>query len=175
MNKIFRQYKWYSYINRKKAETTLISKIKKTLICFGDWSHGQSMRGILSTPNLGLKRKLGEHFKIYNLQKLNCKTEEINGNLYLPDKKKDVRKLHSVLTYQTKKNRSGCINRDVNAVNNMIKLVNHYLQNTGSPENNRPERFRRSFKLDEPIKIRASNHCKKSVKLKLCSKSAITL
>lgn len=139
------------------------------------------MRGILSTPNLGLKRKLGEHFKIYNLDeyrtsKLNCKTEEVNGNLYLPDKKKHVRKLHSVLTYQTEKNRSGCINRDVNAVNNMIKLVNHYLQNTGSPENNRPERFRRSFKLDEPIKIRASNHCKKSpVKLKLCSKSAIIL
>jgi hypothetical protein len=183
--KIFRQYKWYGYINRKKTESSLISKIKKTfgknpIICFGDWSIGKQMRGIISTPNLTLKRKLSEHFRIYNLDeyrtsKLNCKTEEINNNLYLPDKKKQIRKLHSVLTYQTEKNRSGCINRDVNAVNNMIKLVNHYLQNTGSPENNRPERFRRSFKLEEPIKIKASNHCKKSVKLKLRSKSAITL
>ena len=42
----------------------------------------------------------------------------------------------------------GCINRDENAVNNMIKLVKHYLRN-----NERPEKFRRDYKfLDEKIK-----------------------
>ena len=45
-----------------------------------------------------------------------------------------------------------CINRDVNAVNNMIKLVNYYLQNNEGIENNRPERFRRNFKLEASFK-----------------------
>ena len=69
---IFRQYKWYGYINRKKAETDLVRDIKDkfgkdvTLI-YGDWSSGQQMRHIISTPNLSLKKKLGEYFKIYNM------------------------------------------------------------------------------------------------------------
>ncbi len=63
-------------------------------------------------------------------------------NLYLPDKKQVVRKLHSVLTYQTENNRSGCINRDENSVNNMIMLTNYYLQHK-----DRPEKFKRSYKL----------------------------
>ena len=80
---------------------------------------------------------------------LNCKTENKCENLYLPDKKYVNRKLHSVLTYQTENNRSGCINRDENSVNNMIMLVNYYLQHK-----DRPEKFKRSFKFsdDKPIK-----------------------
>ena len=63
---------------------------------------------VISTPNLGLKQKLSEHFTIYNLDEfrtsmLNCKTEDKNENLYFPDKKQVVRKLHSVLMYQTEK------------------------------------------------------------------------
>ena len=33
---------------------------------------------------------------------------------------------------------------DVNAVNNMLKLVTYYLEN-----NSRPEKFRRNFKLED--------------------------
>ena len=49
---------------------------------------------------------------------------------------------YSVLTYQTENNRSGCINRDENSVNNMIMLTNYYLQHK-----DRPEKFKRSYKL----------------------------
>ena len=151
---IFRKYKWYGYINKKKTESKLISKIKKTfgkdaIINFGDWSSngGKASRGFLSTPNLGLKRKLNEHFVVYNLNEfrtslLNCKTEEKNENLYLPDKKNVIRKIHSVLTFQTESNRMGCINRDENSVNNMIKIVNYYLLYKDPPE-----KFKRSFIL----------------------------
>ena len=38
-----------------------------------------------------------------------------------------MRKIHSVLTYQTESKRMGCINRDENAVNNMIKIVKSYI------------------------------------------------
>jgi hypothetical protein len=41
----------------------------------------------------------------------------------------------------------GCINRDENTVNNMIKIVNIYLLNK-----TRPEKFRRDYKFSEKIK-----------------------
>ena len=71
-DRIFRQYKWYGYINRKRAETDLVRKISETFgrdvtIIYGDWSQGQQMRNQMSTPNLGLKRKLREYFTIYNI------------------------------------------------------------------------------------------------------------
>ena len=138
------------------------------------------MRGQISTPNLGLKRKLSEHFTIYNLDEfrtsiLNYKTEDKNENLYLPDKNQIIRKLHSVLTYQTEKNRKGCINRDENAVNNMIKIVKYYLEHKHEkePKDKRPLKFRRDFKFEESS-IRVSNRIKKPSSVRLSSKSAIT-
>ena len=108
---IFRKYKWYGYINRKKAETYLIRDIKNTFgkdvnIIQGDWSIGRSMKNFISTPNLGLKRKLAEYYSIYNLDEfrtscINHKTETLTENIYLPDKKGKSRKIHSILTYQT--------------------------------------------------------------------------
>ncbi len=141
---IFRKYKWYGYINRKKAETDLIRNIKETFgkdvnIIQGDWSIGKSMRGIISTPNLGLKRKLAEYYPIYNLDEyktscINHKTETLTENIYLPDKNGKSRKIHSILTYQTENKRLECINRDENSVNNMIKLVNYYFEHKDRPE-----------------------------------------
>ena len=183
---IFRKYKWYGYINRKKAETDLVRDIKKTfgndaIIVYGDWSISKQMRNFISTPNLGLKRKLAEYLTIYNLDEfrtslLNCKNEDKNENLYLPDRKKVVRKLHSVLTCQTEKNRSGCINRDENSVNNMIKLVKYYLLNKNEKEikNRRPLKFRRDYKFEVSLEIKVSNRCKKPSSVRACSKSAIT-
>ena len=67
--------------------------------------------------------------------------------LYLPDKKGTERKIHSILRYQTESNRMGCINRDENAVNNMIKIIKSYLI-----DKTRPEKYRRSYKFPEIIK-----------------------
>jgi hypothetical protein len=41
--------------------------------------------------------------------------------------------LHSVLTYKIKNGQIGCINRDENAVNNIIKIVNYYLNKKERP------------------------------------------
>ena len=96
--------------------------------------------------------KLNEYLTIYNLDEfrtscLNYKTEERCENMYLPDKTGVERKIHSILRYQTESKRMGCINRDENAVNNMIKIVNTYLMNK-----TRPEKFRRDYKFPETIK-----------------------
>jgi hypothetical protein len=137
------------------------------------------MRHFISTPNLGLKRKLAEYYPIYNLDEyrtscINHKTETLTENIYLPDKNGKSRKIHSILTYQTESKRLGCINRDENSVNNMIKLVKYYFE-----YKDRPEVFKRGTqqKISTPKKSsnrksKVSNDVKpvKGVK----SKGAIT-
>ncbi|MCJ7637949.1 MAG: hypothetical protein MUO21_10710, partial [Nitrososphaeraceae archaeon] len=125
----FRKYKWYSYINKKRTEDNMINKIiqiysSKHIIIIGDWSIGKQMRNFISTPNLTLKRKLQEKFRVYNIDEyrtscLSYKTEDYCENLYLkfendPTQKK--RKIHSVLTYKMENKRNGCINRDAQEV-----------------------------------------------------------
>jgi len=151
----FRQYKWYAYINKQRAEDTMVSKITKKyskdhIIIIGDWSIGKQMRNFISTPNLTLKRKLQKAFKVYNIDEfrtscLSYKTEEVCENLYLRfanDPKQKERKIHSILTYQMENNRKGCINRDKNGCKNIQKVFNSYIETS-----ERPERYRREYKL----------------------------
>ncbi len=149
----FRQYKWYSYIQKKRAEDRLVNDIKEkydkdTVLIFGDWD-AKSSNGIkrISVPNKGLKRKLSEHFTIYMIDEfrtscLHYKTENRCENMYVNDKKGVSRKLHSVLTFKAENNRLGCINRDENATNNMIKIVKSYLK-----DKTRPLRYTRGYEI----------------------------
>lgn len=149
----FRQYQWYSYIGKQRETSRLVNKIKETYgrnckLMMGDWSPSVQMRNFVSTPMIGLKRKLRKHFEIINLDefrtsKLNCHTEEVCENLWLPKKiitkegKEIIKsiKLHSVLTYKMKNKRKGCINRDINSVLNMKKIVDSWLKTRSRPEN----------------------------------------
>ena len=149
----FRKYKWYSYINKKRSEDRLLNKIenkysKDHIIIIGDWSIGKQMSNFISTPNITLKRKLKERFKVYNIDEfrtscLNYKTEEKCENLFLPDNKGIQRKMHSILTYKMENNRLGCINRDKNGCYNIKKLFYSYI-NLGVI----PEKYRRGYKID---------------------------
>ena len=151
----FRQYKWYGYINKKRTEDNMINKIvnkysKDHIIIIGDWSIGKQMRNFISTPNLTLKRKLQERFKVYNIDEfrtscLSHKTEELCENLYLKfkkDPKQKERKIHSILTYQMENHRKGCINRDKNGCKNIQKIFKSYME-TGE----RPEKYKREYKF----------------------------
>lgn len=140
----YRRYKWYAHINKSRHEDNLLNEIEKRfgkdcILIFGDWGRGKQLRNFISTPMIGLKRKLGERFKIYNVDEhkttcINNVTEEKCKNLYLPDKKGTSRKLHSVLTYKMENNRYGCIQRDINSVKNMKKIVNHWLEHKKRPK-----------------------------------------
>ena len=139
----FRKYKWYSYINKKRAEDNLLNKItnaysKDHIIIIGDWSIGKQMSNYISTPNIRLKRKLKEKFKVFNIDEfrtscINYKTEELCNNLYLQFNNKN-RKMHSILTYKMENKRLGCINRDKNGCNNIKKLFNCYLSSKEIPK-----------------------------------------
>ena len=153
-NNKFRQYKWYAFINKKRTEDNMLNKIEKTytkdsIIIIGDWSIGKQMKNFISTPNLSLKRKLQERFKVYNIDEyrtscLNYKTEELSKNLYLPDKRKKERKMHSILTYKMENKRNGCINRDKNGCKNIQKVFNYYIE-----YDERPERYKRGVDLQK--------------------------
>ena len=146
-DKTFRQYKWYAFINKKRTEDNMLNKIEKTygkdsIIIIGDWCIEKQMKNFISTPNIGLKRKLKERFKVYNIDEyrtscLNYKTEEPSSNLYLPDKNNKTRKIHSILTYKMENNRLGCINRDKNGCKNIQKVFEYYIKNNERPENYR--------------------------------------
>ena len=151
----FRKYKWYAYINKKRTEDNMVNKIakkfsKEHIIIIGDWSIGKQMRNFISTPNITLKRKLQEQFKVYEIDEfrtscLSYKTEEVCENLYLKFKKdpnQKLRKLHSILTYKMENKRMGCINRDKNGCKNIQKVFKSYIE-TGL----RPERYRREYKI----------------------------
>jgi hypothetical protein len=102
------------------------------------------MRNFISTPNLALKRKLKEHFELYNIDEfrtscLSYKTEEVCSNLYLKFKKD---KKESILTYKMENKRMGCINRDKNGCKNIQKLFNSYME-----KGEIPLRYRREYKI----------------------------
>ena len=163
-NNKFRQYKWYAFINKKRTEDNMLNKIEKiytkdSIIIIGDWSIGKQMKNFISTPNLSLKRKLQERFKVYNIDEyrtscLNYKTEELCNNLYLPDKKNKERKMHSILTYKMENKRNGCINRDKNGCKNIQKVFNYYIE-----YNERPEKYKRGVDLQklQTVLIELSN------------------
>ncbi len=152
---IFRQYKWYGYLNRERSEDKLLNEIenkfgKNCKIQYGNWNVTKQMRNFISTPGIGLKRKVAERFSVYNLDEfrtscLNYKTETKCENLYVQfeaDKKEESRKLHAVLTYQMENKRYGCVNRDLNSVKNMKKIVDYWFIHK-----ERPLRYRRAFDL----------------------------
>ena len=62
----------------------------------------------------------------------------------LRDKDGKRRSIHSVLTFKTKQDWLGCINRDTNAVRNMRKLTTHFFEH-----GDRPLRYRRGHSLKD--------------------------
>ena len=135
---IFRKYKWYSFINKKRSEDNLINKIEKVygkgcVMIYGDWSMGKQMRGLISTPGKSIKRKLATRFPILSIDehktsKVNYKTFEETKNMYIPDRTGTLRKKHSILMFKTENGRMGYMNRDKSAVNGMKTITSYFLE-----------------------------------------------
>ena len=125
----------------------------------GDWSskNRTQLRGFGPTPMTGLKRKLAKAFTIYDVDEYNtskycnrskdlCKKLQLIIETPTEENKKKYSKhkplkinadgtsiieIHSILTYPMENNRTGCINRDVNAVLNIKEIADSIL--FGSP------------------------------------------
>ena len=151
-NEYYRKMRWYTFINTQKSNAKLVNKIKTIygndpVLIIGDYSDNRKLK-FISTSGIGLKRMLSEHFKIYLIDefrtsKLHWKTEKETENLKVKDKTGESHRKHSILTYTQENKRMGCINRDLNSVLNMRKIVLSYLEGKG-----RPLAYRRSTKSD---------------------------
>jgi hypothetical protein len=156
---IFKQYRWYAYLNTVRSEAKLLDRIANTYgqdakIIIGDWQEHQAMKYFMSTPGVGLKKLLNQKFEVFEIDEyrtscLHHTTEEKVSNLKHVDRKSQVRKLHAVLTYKMETNRLGCINRDRNAVLNMEKIYEEF-QRSGV----RPQRYQRGINLDLLPKVK---------------------
>jgi hypothetical protein len=153
------QLDWYSYINTRKHEDTILNEIeeiygKYAIFIVGDWSKSDKIKYI-STPNVKFAKLLSKRFEVYLIDEYNTsklyhldekiESEKLKVKMFYPnDKGKKViykKELHSVLTFKLDNKRMNCINRDYNSVLNMKKIVSHLLEYKV-----RPEAFRRGVK-----------------------------
>ena len=103
-NVIFRKLTFWSYINKKRSEATLINNIKKTygktkkvLLVYGDWGRNTQMKGTISVPMIGIKRVLNKDLKVLNFDEFrtSCMNYEtgtkcINAKVSIKEKDKKI-------------------------------------------------------------------------------------
>lgn len=74
-NEFYRKLKWYGYINNRRYDDEMLNKIETTfgkdiLIVLGDWSMKGKLK-FISTPNVRIKKKLSERFKVILIDEFN--------------------------------------------------------------------------------------------------------
>ena len=153
-----KKLKWFAYINKRRHEDNLMNYLKKTygkdaIFILGDWGN-KGRLSFISTPNIGIKRELKKHFKVFHIDeyrtsKIHHKTEEKCKNYKYPFIKAKYnrvclkyQKVHSIFTYKMSNGRLGCINRDINAVKNMKKITEELIK-----IKKRPLKYRRKKTL----------------------------
>jgi len=111
-DEFYRKLKWYGYINSRRYDDEMLNKIeaiygKDILIVLGDWSMKGKLR-FISTPNMRIKNKLAERFKVilideFNTSKYHYKHKIECENLKVDrykktknEKRKEVEKIHEL-------------------------------------------------------------------------------
>ena len=140
-----RKMRLRGYINKMRSESKLVNNIKRIfndngkeiMLIYGDWSRKSQMRGVISTPMIGLKRRLQRDFKIKNFDEfrtscLDNTTYKENDNAVIKTKSGKNKKLHSVLVSEIQD--SGCKNlkryqnRNRNAVLCFREIIKCYAE-----------------------------------------------
>jgi hypothetical protein len=117
------------------------------IIIIGDKSRSGKVKYI-STPNCRMVKILNRYFNIYFIDefrtsKLNWLTEQPCENLKIIKSNGNKRLVHSILTCKMSNNRIVYVNRDVNAVRNMYKIVKSLIY-----KKRRPINFCRETKIE---------------------------
>lgn len=167
-NPFLRKTRLRTFIDTQRSESKLVNKIKfiygqdkrEIVLIYGDWSRKSQMRGVISTPGIGLKRRLKQDFQIYNIDEfrtscLDNTTYELNKKAKIKNPKTGMMKeLHAVLISQISKNIGGKQviltrhqNRNRNSSLNMRNIIENYKK-----EGKRIEEFSRSYKLNDETK-----------------------
>ena len=146
-NEIFRKLKWKVYMDSQQSESNLVNNIKSKFgsnIClaYGNWSQKKQMRNYVSTPGIGIKRKLANYFKIITVDEYktsqtcyNCENKLENFQLRENPRpyKEGNHFVHSLLRCKNV-NCNKFWDRDVNASLNMVKIIKQYISNKTRPK-----------------------------------------
>jgi hypothetical protein len=148
-----RKWKVRAKINKQRSESKFINNIKKTLeidpkerinIIIGNWGVTKQMRGFVSTPGIGLIKRIERQYKIKfwkvyegRTSKIDYKTGEELTNKEVVIKGKKV-SLHSVLVRKQKKKNGQeyeeYIHRDYIGSNGIREIGEQYLIDRRRPE-----------------------------------------
>jgi len=145
-NELYRKLNWRTKTYRQKSEDKYLNNIKDTygnkndtLICIGDWSNKNTIKGLVSTMGIGLKRLIAKKFNTvlvyeYNTSKKCCnchnniENKKINGNskfrlLQCEYCNVECFENSNESTFRYRK----YLNRDQNSCANMLNIVKSYL------------------------------------------------
>ena len=145
---LYRKLNWRTKTYRQKSEDKFLNNINSkygnkedTLICIGDWSNKNTIKGLTSTMGIGLKKLVAKKFNTllvyeYNTSKKCCNchnnidNKKINGN----SKFRLLQCNNCNVGSSENSNKSSfqfCkyLNRDQNSCANMLNIVNSYLFN----------------------------------------------
>lgn len=157
-NKIYRKFKFYTYINTQKSDDKMVKEIKekyKENIClaYGDWSSGSNqMKNYIPTKRIGLRRMLEKNFKVVLVDEyLTSKTcNACKEETYHPIKHKNPRpkkegliEVHTLLRCKNN-NCNKYWDRDTNASLNIREIVVNHINGK-----ERPLQLRRGYKREE--------------------------
>ena len=156
---INRKLNWRTKTYRQSSEDKFLNNIEKTyghkndiLVCIGDWSNKNTIKGLGSTMGIGLKRLVSKKYNTvlldeYNTSKLCCNCHKENDNKVINSKS-----LFRLLTCKHCSDGSSenlinpslkCskfLNRDMNSCLNMQFIVKSYL----TENRKRPKEFTRA-------------------------------
>ena len=128
------------FVMRKRSEARLISEIKakylgdekdkgkRLCIMHGDYNRTSQMAGCTPAPNIGFKRLLAKHFKVYDINE--HKTSKLYNKTrteLVKMRNKQGRRLYEVLTLKEKTEVHTIVNRDCNACKNILNIAKHYI------------------------------------------------
>ena len=145
-NELYRKLNWRTKTYRQKSEDKFLNNIENiygkkenTLICIGDWSNKNTIKGLTSTMGIGLKKLVSKKFNTllvyeYNTSKKCCNchhnidNKKINGNskfrlLQCEYCNVECFENSNESTFRYRK----YLNRDQNSCSNMLNIVNSYL------------------------------------------------
>jgi hypothetical protein len=145
-NELYRKLNWRTKTYRQKSEDKFLNNIENiygkkenTLICIGDWSNKNTIKGLTSTMGIGLKKLVSKKFNTllvyeYNTSKKCCNchnnidNKKINGNskfrlLQCEYCNVECFENSNESTFRYRK----YLNRDQNSCANMLNIVKSYL------------------------------------------------
>src|SRR5690554_1845505 len=75
-NNLFRIYRWMTWKNRKSSEDRFINKIGTTfgdnlVLAYGVWHSWKGMKGLASSPTVGIKRRIAQKYKVIDTPEWN--------------------------------------------------------------------------------------------------------